>query len=73
MIASFCAEFDRLRRSFDSGVGLDTALVLSRTAPVIDAISEFPFISSFHQFGNDCKHRTGPSISKPQRSPHGRI
>jgi hypothetical protein len=39
LINKFCAEFDRLRKNFDSGIGADTALVLSRTAPIIDAIS----------------------------------
>ena len=73
MIDRFCAQFDRLRKNFDSGIGLDTALVLSRTAPIIDAMSECPFISSFHQFANDCKYRTGSSIGKTQGCRHGRI
>ena len=38
LITKFCAEFERLRKNFDSGVELDTALVLSRTVSTIDAI-----------------------------------
>lgn len=48
-ITAFCAEFDRLRKNFDSGMGVDTALVLSRTAPTIDAISTpLAFLKALH-------------------------
>lgn len=39
LIAKFCFEFSRLRSNFDSGVSVDTGLVLSRAAKTIDMIS----------------------------------
>ena len=38
-IAAFCTAFNLLKQNFDSRVNLDTALVLSRSAVTIDAIS----------------------------------
>jgi hypothetical protein len=38
-ITAFCAAFNHLKQNFDSRVNLDTALVLSRSAVTIDAIS----------------------------------
>jgi len=38
MITKFSTEFERLRRNFDSGVNLGTALVLGCTEPIIDRI-----------------------------------
>ena len=38
LIAKFCAEFERLRKNFDSGVDIGAALLLSRTAATIDVI-----------------------------------
>jgi hypothetical protein len=43
-IAAFCTAFTALRQAFDSKLALNSALVLSRAAITIEAISEYPSI-----------------------------
>jgi hypothetical protein len=38
LITKFCAEFERLRKNFDSGVDVGTTLLLSRTTTTMDVI-----------------------------------
>jgi len=49
LITKFRAEFKRLRKNFDSGVDLSTALLLSRAATTIDAIREHELIGVIRQ------------------------
>jgi hypothetical protein len=42
LITKFCTEFTRLRANFDTGIGVHVTLVLSRAAPIVDAIRMFP-------------------------------
>ncbi|MDQ1532138.1 MAG: hypothetical protein QOE37_2263, partial [Microbacteriaceae bacterium] len=64
VITIFCAEFDRLRKNFDSGVGVDTALVLSRVAPTIDAISACQFLNNADTFANNFETGRDQVLSK---------
>ena len=40
-ITAFCAAFTALRKTFDSKLTVNTALVLSRAVTTVEAISEY--------------------------------
>ena len=48
-IAAFCTAFTNLRRDFDSGLSLRTALVLSRMASSVDMIGACAYILGLYK------------------------
>ena len=52
-VAKYCDAFAGLQKEFDSGVSLDTALVLSRTASSVDMMGVCPCIFSHFILSHD--------------------